>query len=314
MRRIVVHGGAGKISDKYAPEIISGVEKAAIAGFSVLDNGGSAVGAVEAAVRVMEEIPIFNAGRGSALNLNGEIEMDAAIMDGATLNCGAVALVKRYLHPISLARIIMEKSDHVFIAGDFIEEIANRYNILPTEDLISERAKEKWMKIKEKFKLNQIDYLARNYDFLKELRYPFDTVGAVAIDDNNNLAAATSTGGITLKLPGRIGDTPLIGCGTYADNEGAAISATGIGEQIIKLAVASKVSTYIQQGMTPKKAISTIFELAKRRLANPQFGLIVIDSKGNIGLGHLTNNMSWAYIDEKTKKVKSGLEVPNKIF
>ena len=310
MKRILVHGGAGRITEKYQSEIISGVEKAAITGYSVLENGGTAVDAVEAAVRVMEELPIFNAGRGSALNLNGEIEMDAAIMDGATLNCGSVALVKRYLHPISIARLIMEKSDHIFLAGDFVDKIARKFNIPTSENLISERAREKWKKLREKFAKNQVDYLSKNYEFLKELDYPFDTVGAVAIDDNGNLAAATSTGGITLKLPGRIGDTPLIGCGTYADNEGAAISATGIGEQIIKLAVASRINVYIHEGKDPNAAISTLFELARRRIKNPQFGLILIDHKGHIGLGHLTENMSWAYIDDQTGKVKSGLKAP----
>ncbi|MCD6514900.1 MAG: isoaspartyl peptidase/L-asparaginase [Candidatus Odinarchaeota archaeon] len=308
MHRIVVHGGAGRIKEKYVNSVLKGVSKAAEIGYEILKSGGIALDAVEAAVKELEENPVFNAGYGSALNINGHIEMDAAIMDGRTLNCGAVALAKRIKYPISLARIIMEKTDHVLIAGDFLEKLANKFKIPLEENLISPRSREKWMELKDKFSKNNLSYLSKNYKLLKEMGMFFDTVGAVAIDSDGNLAAATSTGGLTLKLPGRIGDTPLIGCGTYADNEGAAISATGIGEHIVKLAVACRINSLIIQGLSPTNAIKLVFEVAKRRISEPQFGVIVIDRNGEIGIGHLTKNLGWAVMTEKDEKVRAGIK------
>ncbi len=210
---VVVHGGAGRLRHGTKRKVLAEVEKAAVKGFKALNNGCSSLDAVVEAVRVMEDSPLFNAGVGSHLNLNGEIEMDACVMDGRKLDAGAVALVKSVRNPVLLAKLVMEETDHVLIAGRFAEEIAKRHG-LKVGEVYTEKAIRIWREGMEKLRKGKVKYLQRLRGFLDSM----ETVGAVAIDRRGNLSSATSTGGLPLKLPGRIGDTPLIGCGTYADN------------------------------------------------------------------------------------------------
>lgn len=274
---ILVHGGAAKVP----PEILAlreeGCRKAALRGFEILRNGGSALDAVEEAVRAMEEDPIFNAGRGSALTREGQVEMDAAIMDGSTLKAGAVGAVRNILHPVSLARMVMERTPHILIVGDGALRLARLYGLeeVPLESLITERQRAQW----------------RNAG---SFPYEGDTVGAVAIDADGNVAAATSTGGLIGKLPGRIGDTPLIGCGTYADNLTGAASATGIGEAIMRVVLAKTACDLLGQGLHPEEAAQEAIKILERRVGG-RGGIILIDRQGRLGWAYNTECMPIAF-------------------
>ena len=228
---IVVHGGAGKRKPERQKLAISGVRKAAKTGFRVLNHNGTALDAVEAAVMTMEDNPTFNAGLGSSLNLKKYVEMEASIMDGETLRAGATALLTNIKNPIHLARTIMEKTDHIFIAGKGAQKLAEVFNLEQTNPVTKLRERY-WLELKKRMEQEKAEHLPKLSKLVKS--YPefmnSDTVGAIAVDQLGNVAAATSTGGLTLKIPGRIGDSPLIGCGNYADNEIGACSATGIGE------------------------------------------------------------------------------------
>jgi len=274
---ILVHGGAAKVP----PEILTlreeGCRKAALRGFEILKNGGSALDAVEEAVRVMEEDPIFNAGRGSVLTWEGQVEMDASIMDGLTLRAGAVGAVRNILHPVSLARMVMERTPHILIVGDGALRLARLYGIeeVPLESLVTERQRAQW----------------RNAG---SFPYEGDTVGAVAIDKDGNVAAATSTGGLVGKLPGRLGDTPLIGCGTYADNLTGAASASGIGEAIIRVVLAKTACDLLGQGLHPQEAAQEAIKILESRVGG-KGGIILIDRQGRLGWAYNTEYMSIAF-------------------
>ena len=304
---IVVHGGAGTIKPERYEAALKGVKRAVEIGYSLLESGESSLSAVEAAVRYFEDDETFNAGRGSVLTIDGEIEMDAAIMDGATLNCGAVALIKNVAHPISLARLVMEKTNHVFIAGDFAEKLGKVFN-LEFRNQKTKRTIERYNEALKKFKNKELTFVLKNYELLTSYDDLLGTVGAVAVDKMGNVAAATSTGGFILKLPGRIGDTPQIGAGTYADNLGAAVSATGLGEVAVRLVLAYKISDLVRAGNHPQKAV----ELAMREVVERQSGLsmgaIAIDRSGNYGIAHTSKNISWAVMREDMESPKAGLE------
>jgi len=308
---IVVHGGAGEIRKEYQKFVLNGVNRAVRIGFELLKKGKSALDAVEAAVRYFEDDPYFNAGLGSALNLKGYAEMDAAIMDGKTLNAGATALVKNVAHPVTLARIIMENTDHILIAGEAAEEIAKNFG-LEFRSPITERRVEIWRKYKKDFNKN---FFKKNYLLMKSRPYLFsDTVGAVALDKDGNIAAATSTGGIMMKLPGRIGDTPLIGAGNYAFNEGGAVSVTGIGEVAVRLNLAFFASLRMYQGKSASEALEEAMDFVKKYQNRAPMGMIAIDKDGNIGISHLSKNLSWAFWRSDMDEPKSGLEVKSPKF
>src|SRR5213596_2029344 len=249
---LLIHGGAGTIertnmTPEREHEFRAGLEGALSAGYEILKRGGSSLDATETAVRVLEDDPHFNAGRGSVFTSAGTNEMDASIMDGKTLKAGAVGSVKHIKNPIGLARLVMEKSPHVMLDCAGAETFAKANGI----KLVDEKyffTQERWdalqkMKAAEK---NRKSGAGKSFLITDQDRH--GTVGAVALDRDGNLAAATSTGGTTNKMPGRIGDTPVIGAGTYANNQTCAVSCTGDGEYFIRAAAAHEVSALMQHG------------------------------------------------------------------
>lgn len=263
---IIVHGGAGPIKDDSLPARLDGCKAAAFAGWKILEQGGSSLDAAEAAVAVLEDNPLFNAGTGSTLNSLGKIETDAAIMDGASLRAGSVAAVSGVKNPIKLARRVMEDGRHVMLAGDGALLFA-RQNGFPEcapESLIVESERTRWDS-------------------------KHGTVGCVAFDSAGKLAVATSTGGIFNKLPGRVGDSPLIGCGTYADRDGA-VSCTGHGEAIVRVVLAREAVRLLENGIEPGAAASAAVAKLQRQTGSTG-GLILIDRRGRIGYARNTTCM-----------------------
>jgi beta-aspartyl-peptidase (threonine type) len=307
---IVVHGGAGAWPKERSQAGYEGVKAAAKTGYDCLASGGSALDAVEAAVKSMEDSSAFNAGLGSAFTIDKKIQMEASIMDGKTLRAGATGLLKDIKNPISLARITMEKTDHIFIVGEGAEKLANLYK-LPRRNPMTETRLNSWRELTAKLKNGEVENLPK----LRKLitKYPdlfeMDTVGAVALDREGNTAAATSTGGFTLKLPGRIGDSPLIGSGNYADNQAGACSATGIGEIAIRLVLAKHVIDQMRSRKSAQKAVENAVLLVNQRIGTKNsMGLIAVDTQGRIGAAHNTQNIAWAYMTPKMKEPKADLK------
>ncbi len=306
---IVVHGGAGAWHPERQDLGLAGVKDAARAGFKTLSRGDSALDAVEAAVVQMEDNEVFNAGRGSALSIDKRIEMEASIMDGRTLDAGAVGLLTDIRNPVRLARIILEQTDHVFVVARGAEKLADLFH-LERRDPFTKLRVQHWRALKEKLAQEKLDYLPKLQKLVTSESRPFDpgTVGAVALDQNGDVAAATSTGGFSLKLPGRIGDSPLIGCGTYADNEAGACSATGIGEIAIRLVLAKCVCDSIHEGKSPQEAAERAIKRVNRRMGGGFMGLIAVDMLGGIGVAHNSPNLCWAYMTAKMRHPKASLE------
>ncbi len=295
---IVVHGGAG-FWRRDLRRGLNGVMTAARSGSSCLKKDGTALDAVESAIVKMEDNEIFNAGRGSSLTLQGTVEMDAAIMDGIDLSAGAVALVRDVKNPIRLARLVMERTEHVLIAGESAEQLAKAFS-LPKCNPITTRRRRMYLKLKTESEAQPTKNTLLLRDHPEILT---DTVGAVALDQNGNFAAAASTGGITLKIPGRIGDTPQIGSGLYADNRAGAATATGLGEVAIKLVLSKAVCTMMEQGISAPNASVTAIESATK-LLHGQAGVISIDKRGRIGAVHNSEFMPWAYCTTKMRSPK----------
>ncbi len=227
-KAIIVHGGAWDIPPELHVDHLAGCHAAAAAGWDALASGGSALGAVEAAIRIMEDHPVFDAGRGSHLNADGVVELDAGMMDGASLRAGAVAAVRRIANPITLARHVLHDSPHVFLVGDGAERFALEVGMAPCdpEELIVPRERAMWEARRAEGAPARPDNAFRPSLGDRSA----DTVGAVALDEMGNLAVGNSTGGTFFKAPGRVGDTPIIGCGLYADNTMGAAACTGWGE------------------------------------------------------------------------------------
>lgn len=269
---IIVHGGAGTIKDDSLAARLEGCKAAALAGWKILQAGGAALDAVEAAVTVLEDNPLFNAGTGSTLNSLGKVEMDAAIMEGRTLRAGAVAAVSGIKNPIKLARRVMEDGRHVMLAGDGALRFAREVGLpeCAPETLTVEREQKRWDS-------------------------KHGTVGCVAYDSRGMIAVGTSTGGMFNKLPGRVGDSPLIGCGTYADDYGAA-SCTGHGEAIIRLLLAKCAVDYLKNGSEAKTAAKlAMIDLEDDRIEGAG-GIILIDRWGKIGYARSTTHMPVCYV------------------
>jgi len=266
------------------------VGKAADLGYEILLEEGSALDAVEAAVVSMEDNPIFNAGTGSTLNLLGEIETDAAIMDGRTLRGGGVALLRNIRNPIKAARIVMEETDHVLIAGRAAEKLAVE-NGLRRGNLRVPRRVHAWNE-----GLRQLKSKKRKRSSNKTLEIFFgrlsDTVGALALDGKGSLAAGDSTGGVSLKLPGRIGDSPILGAGLYADNQSGAATATGIGEQAMRLVISKTACELMRRETGPSAATNTI-RLATKKVGIGM-GILTLDRKGRFAAAHNTRHLCWA--------------------
>jgi len=277
---------------------IRGVKNALAAGWRVLDRGGSALDAVEEAVVIMEDDETFDAGRGSFLNRDGKVQLDALIMEGATLRAGGVGCVEHLRNPVRAARKILSESPHVYFVGEGAEKFAAQHGVplCRNEDLIIPREVER---------LRQYQAEAARRDAKPDGNHLFapsaddatishDTVGAVALDRNSNIAAATSTGGTLNKAPGRLGDSSLIGCGCYADNESAAASTTGWGEPIMKLVLAKWTTDRIAAGNLPEWAAQEAMNYLKQRV-NGHGGIIVLNPEGHIGIAHNTPRMAWGY-------------------
>lgn len=308
---IVIHGGAGEWPRERHKGGIAGAERAANSGFDILRRGGSALDAVECAVMSMEEDEVFNAGLGSSLTLDKRVEMEASIMDGKTLSAGAAGLLSDIKHPVHLARIIMENTDHVFIIGRSAEKLAETFG-LEHRDPKTKLREKYWRELKEKVVQENHSHLPKLAKLLKSHPnlFSLDTVGAVAVDKDDDLAAATSTGGRSMKIPGRIGDSPLIGCGNYADNESAACSATGIGEIAVRLVLAKSTCDLVRAGRTPQQATVSSIKEVNRRIqgAFNHMGLVAIDSRGEIGAAHNTPHLCWALMTPQMRSPKAFME------
>jgi L-asparaginase / beta-aspartyl-peptidase len=303
---LAVHGGAGTIErSKMTPErereYRAGLERALTAGYEILKRGGSSLDATEAAVRVLEDDPHFNAGKGSVFTSAGTNEMDAAIMDGKTLAAGAVASLKHIKNPISLARLVMEKSGHVMMDCEGAEAFAKENGI----ELVDQKyffTQDRWDALQKIKAAEKSRTSGAGKKFLITDQDRHGTVGAVGLDQSGNLAAATSTGGTTNKRPGRVGDTPVIGAGTYANNATCAVSATGDGEYFIRATVARDVSALMEyRGMSLKEAAQTALDKVAK--LGGTGGLIAIDNQGNITLPFNTAGMYRGYVDPDGKVV-----------
>ncbi len=282
---MIVHGGAWAIPDDQVDAHARGCLEAVKAGYATLRDGGSALDAVQAAVRLMEDDPIFDAGRGSCLTQDGMVELDASIMDGATLNVGAVACVKRIPRPIDLARLVME-SPHVLLVGEGAERFAQQHGmtLCDPEYLIVERERKIW----EEFRRQGTIPLGDAFEPRR------DTVGAVALDASGNIAAGLSTGGTPNKPPGRVGDVPLIGCGFYADNAVGGVACTGLGEAIARMALAMRTMQMLESGYAPQLAADRAIQALAARVGGTA-GLIVLDPMGRVGVAYNTKRMARAY-------------------
>jgi beta-aspartyl-peptidase (threonine type) len=306
---IAVHGGAGAWSTEHSQPALACVKKAAETGFELLRHGGTAVDGVTEAVAVMEDAGVFNAGCGSALNTEKRLEMEASVMDGETLQAGATGLLSDIRNPVRMARVIMEKTDHVFVVGKGAEQLARIFNLEkqnPTTPVkIRHYEAQLNSLLKGNYELPKLAALVRAHPEVFQL----ETVGAVALDAKGNVAAATSTGGFPLKLAGRIGDSPSIGCGTYADNQSGACSATGVGEIAIRLVLAKTVCTYIENGKTAQDAVEKAIALVKRRISGiyNDMGLVAVDAHGRIGAAHSSPNLCWAYMTPEQKEPVASL-------
>jgi beta-aspartyl-peptidase (threonine type) len=277
---------------------IRGVNDALAAGWRVLERGDSAVDAVEEAVVIMEDDETFDAGRGSFLNRDGKVQLDALIMDGATLRAGGVGCVERLRNPVRAARKILSDSPHVYFVGQGAEQFAAEHGIplCDNQDLVIPREVERLRQYQTEA-ARRVSSPDGNDLFAPDsgdLTISHDTVGAIALDRGGNIAAATSTGGTLNKAPGRLGDSSLIGCGCYANNESAAVSTTGWGEPIMKLVLAKWTADRISAGNLPEWSAQEAMNYLKQRL-NGHGGIIVLNPQGHFGIAHNTPRMAWAY-------------------
>ena len=305
---IAIHGGAGTLLKGLMTEALETKYKYALqaaldAGSKMLEENGTALDAVEAAVVLLENSPLFNAGKGAVFTNTGSHEMDAAIMDGKNLEAGAVSLISGIKNPISLSRDIMEKSDHVFLAGEGALQFAkkNGYGLESPDYFYDEVRYQQWQNIKDS------DTFQLDHSVKKDGK--FGTVGAVALDQHGNIAAATSTGGMTNKKWGRVGDSPMIGAGTYANNETCAVSCTGSGEFFIRGVVAYDVSCLMEyKGLSLEDAAKEVIQNRVLKIGGDG-GLIAVDAKGNITMPFNTEGMYRAF---KKSNGETGVEIYKK--
>lgn len=295
--KLVIHGGAGviersRLSPEKDREIRAGLDRALAAGSAVLERGGPALDAVEAAVRVLEDDPNFNAGHGAVFTHDGRNELDAAIMDGRTRAAGAVAGVTRTKNPISLARAVMEKSSHVMLSAPGADAFAREQGLEQVDPSY----------FSTPYRLQQLETFKSSKVSALDLEYRYGTVGAVALDSKGHVAAATSTGGMTGKRWNRVGDAPIIGAGTYADDRACAVSATGSGEMFIRVGVAHEICARIRMlGEEPGKAADTVMEEVKAIAGSG--GVILVTPKGEMVYSFNSSGMYRGKADKGGRKV-----------
>jgi L-asparaginase / beta-aspartyl-peptidase len=304
---LIVHGGAWDIPDEAVDACKAGCERALATGWSILNNGGSALDAVEAAVIVLEDDPVFDAGFGSHLTIDGHVECDAIVMDGATLCAGSVATLRHIRNPIRLARQVLEHCPHMMLVGEGAERFAVEQGLplCAPEELIAETERNAWLKCRNS------KHAAAHHRGHEQ-----GTVGGVALDREGRLFAATSTGGTCCKLPGRVGDSPLIGCGCYADSEVGGVSCTGYGEAIMKVVLAKTAADLLRRPVgsdfnpcpriLPKASKPDVASLAAREAVSilaarthATGGLIVLDREGRPGFAFNTPRMAYGYITQE---------------
>ena len=311
---LIIHGGAWNIPDEAVEDCRDGIRRALKAGWKILSAGGAAIDAVEAAIVILEDDPTFDAGIGSHLNRDGRVQLDAIIMNGATLKAGSVAAVERIRNPIRLARAILEKSEHMMLVGAGAEKFAaeNGIALCAPEDLVIDRERSAWGRCLED------SHAAEHH-----MDHEFGTVGAVALDKQNQLIAGTSTGGTCCKFPGRVGDSPLIGCGCYADADSGGVSCTGHGEGIMKIVMAKMAADLLaatenpptksdeqcwslgwgaRSTITPSTGSNaqSVANACVRKLAHRAHttgGLILLDRNGNPAAAFNTSRMAYGFIN-----------------
>lgn len=296
---IAIHGGAGRIvKETMEPgreiEYREKLREALEAGYKILKNNGTSLDAVEAAIRIMEDSPLFNAGKGAVFTGEGTNELDSSIMDGRTRSAGAAAGVKHIKNPISLARMIMERSPHVLLTGEGAEAFAKQQGV----EMVDQRyfyTEKRWKDLLEAKEKEKVDE--------KRANTKLGTVGCVALDKSGNLAAGTSTGGMTNKKFGRVGDSPIIGAGTYADNGTCAVSGTGHGEYFIRWSVAHDISALMEYKNLSLKDAAELVIMKKLKDAGGTGGIIAVDKNGNIAMPFNTAGMFRAYINSEGKSV-----------
>ena len=314
---LLVHGGAWAIPPDAAAAHEAGVRQALVTGHEILARGGTALDAVEAAVAILEEDPTFDAGRGSFLTSDGRVQLDALLMDGGRMKAGGVACVEHLRNPIHAARLVLEKSPHVFFVGPGAEQFAHAHGmpLIDNSELVLDRERVRLTDAKARHAAGLADDTFSGHHDDKDpetavtSHQPFDrsglqaeddppsakdhdTVGAVALDARGNLAAATSTGGTLNKTPGRVGDSSLIGCGCYADNLAAAVSLTGWGEPIMKLVLGKWATDRVAAGTAPEIAAREAISYLYNRLGG-HGGIILLGPDGRFGLAHNTPAMAW---------------------
>lgn len=292
---LVVHGGAWAMPDDVVEDHRRGVQKALRVGWDVLSSGGSALKAVEEAVVVMEDDDTFDAALGSFLTADGKVQMDALIMDGATLRAGGVGCVERLRNPIRAARLILSESPHVYFVGEGAEQFVAGLGmeLIENSELVIER---------EKIRLAAAKASAAQGKRDLTFAGGHDTVGAVALDSSRHLAAATSTGGTINKTPGRVGDSSLIGCGCYADDQSGAVSCTGWGEPIMKLVLGKWAADRVASGAPPELAAREAIGYLNSRV-NGHGGMILLDARGRYGIAHNTPRMAWGVKTTESEQV-----------
>ncbi len=297
---IMVHGGAGALDnvkdEKTAVRYLESIRRILEHGREVMSLGGSALQAVEACASLLEDDPVFNAGYGSVLNEQGKVEMDAAIMDGRDLSAGAVAAVSNIANPIQLARLVMTESEHVMLISDRAMKFAEHCDIkLASDDYFYTPERVEQFEDAKRLHKMMLDHDESEIDSEDQ---KYGTIGAIARDPQGNLAAATSTGGIVNKRLGRVGDSPIVGSGVYADNETCAVSATGFGEDFMRTVISKTISDFMyMKGMDAEQATQAGIEYLTRKVKG-RGGVIVIDKDGNCSSGFTTKKMIHGWIEK----------------
>src|SRR5581483_105368 len=285
---LIVHGGAWNIPDEAVAACRSGCQRALDRGWAILKQGGRAIDAVEASIMVLEDDPVFDAGTGAHLNRDGHIELDAIMMDGDTLRAGSVAAVHGLKNPILLARRVLERSPHMMLVGPGAEQFAREEGLAfcDESEMIVDRERAVWRTFRE---------TGHDPDWVPHDAIAKGTVGAVARDVHGSLIAATSTGGTLGKHPGRVGDSPLIGCGCYADTTAGGVSTTGEGEAIMRIVMAKTAVELMRAGLSPIGAAESCLRLLRDR-GRGAGGLILLDASGTPGFAFTTPRMAYGYV------------------